>query len=544
MRPLALRAFVRPRCIVAATMVICATSSAAQNPTSATPADSVAWARVTYISGASVYLDAGSRAGLREGSVAEVVRGGARVAELVVAFISSSRASCTVRSGALPSIGDSVRFVPVVQVVVRSDSAPAARTSATPSRRVARRTPPIRGRLGVRYFQMNLTGETSSRLSQPAFDARLDGPNLGGSPLGLTVDVRAYRGSRTRPGADQPTERTSVTRVYQTALYWHRADSPTRVTLGRQFSSALASVGLFDGIAVDIDRVHWSAGAFSGTQPEPANFGFSSDVREAGGYLQWHNASGRGPNWSLTTGAVGSYARGEIDREFIYLQGMLNSRRFSLYAAEELDINRGWRSEAEGSATTPTSTYAMARWSLSDAFSIQGGFDSRRSVRLYRDFINPEIEFDDSFREGAWGGFMLSAFGSRLRASGDARISKGGAAGKATSYTGSLGVARLTPLGLGAQLRTTVYDGLMAAGTLRSASLEVNPYGVLRLQASAGMRDDHSPLTAGTDRRTTWFGGDADLGIGRSLYLMLSTYQESLAQQKSVHSQVSLSWRF
>lgn len=525
-------------------MVICATSSAAQNPTSATPADSVAWARVTYISGASVYLDAGSRAGLREGSVAEVVRGGARVAELVVAFISSSRASCTVRSGALPSIGDSVRFVPVVQVVVRSDSAPAARTSATPSRRVARRTPPIRGRLGVRYFQMNLTGETSSRLSQPAFDARLDGPNLGGSPLGLTVDVRAYRGSRTRPGADQPTERTSVTRVYQTALYWHRADSPTRVTLGRQFSSALASVGLFDGIAVDIDRVHWSAGAFSGTQPEPADFGFSSDVREAGGYLQWHNASGRGPNWSLTTGAVGSYARGEIDREFIYLQGMLNSRRFSLYAAEELDINRGWRSEAEGSATTPTSTYAMARWSLSDAFSIQGGFDSRRSVRLYRDFINPEIEFDDSFREGAWGGFMLSAFGSRLRASGDARISKGGAAGKATSYTGSLGVARLTPLGLGAQLRTTVYDGLMAAGTLRSASLEVNPYGVLRLQASAGMRDDHSPLTAGTDRRTTWFGGDADLGIGRSLYLMLSTYQESLAQQKSVHSQVSLSWRF
>lgn len=530
--------------MVATAVIMSATSVVAQTPATGTPADSVAWARVTYISGASVYLDAGSRAGLREGSVAEVVRGGAKVAELVVAFISSNRASCTLRSGTLPSIGDSVRFVPAIEIAARSDSTPKAPVSATPTRRAARRTPAIRGRLGVRYFQMNLTGSASSRLSQPAFDARLDGPNLGGSPLGLTVDVRAYRGSRTRPGADQSTERTSVTRVYQTALYWHRADSPTRVTLGRQFSSALSTVGLFDGIAIDIDRLHWSAGGFSGTQPEPATFGLSTDVRETGGYLQWHNAVGRGPTWSLTTGAVGSYARGEIDREFIYLQGVLNSRRFSLYAAEELDINRGWRSDAEGSATTPTSTYAMARWSLSDAFSVQGGFDSRRSVRLYRDFINPEIEFDDSFREGAWGGFMLSAFGNRLRASGDARVSKGGTAGKATSYTGSFGVARLTTLGLGAQLRTTVYDGLMAAGALRSASLEVSPYGVIRLQASAGMRDDHSPLAPDADRRTKWFGGDADLGLGRSLYLMLSTYQERQAQQKSIHSQVSLSWRF
>ena len=139
---------------------------------------------------------------------------------------------------------------------------------------------------------------------------------------------------------------------------------------------------------------------------------------------------------------------------------------------------------------------------------------------------------------------MLSAFESRVRASGDARVSKGGSAGKATSYTGSLGVARLTKLGLGAQVRTTVYDGSIASGTLRSASLEINPFGVLRLQGSTGVREDQSPLANATDRRTRWFGGDADVGIGRSLYLMVSTYQESLAQQKTVHSQVSVSWRF
>jgi hypothetical protein len=84
----------------------------------------------------------------------------------------------------------------------------------------------------------------------------------------------------------------------------------------------------------------------------------------------------------------------------------------------------------------------------------------------------------------------------------------------------------------------------MAAGTLRAASLEINPFGVLRVQGSAGVREDESPLSTATGRRTKWFGGDADMGIGRSLYLMVSTYRESLAEQKTVHSSVALSWRF
>ncbi|MFP5354684.1 MAG: hypothetical protein ACLGIK_05945 [Gemmatimonadota bacterium] len=69
---------------------------------------------MTYISGPSVYIDVGTRAGLHEGSRLQVMRGSSVIAELVVAYVSSSRASCTVSSSsAAVAVGDSARFTPV-----------------------------------------------------------------------------------------------------------------------------------------------------------------------------------------------------------------------------------------------------------------------------------------------------------------------------------------------------------------------------------------------------------------------------------------------
>ena len=50
-------------------------------------------ARVTYLTSASAYIDAGREAGLREGALVKVVRGGAVIGVLKVAFLSSRQAS-------------------------------------------------------------------------------------------------------------------------------------------------------------------------------------------------------------------------------------------------------------------------------------------------------------------------------------------------------------------------------------------------------------------------------------------------------------------
>jgi len=502
-----------------------------------------AWARVTYLSGPSVYLDAGTKAGLVAGSRLEVVRDHAVVAELVVAYVSSTRSSCTIASAtSTVRIGDSARFTPT-GIVARgtgettsSDSAPArlAQRQRSTSR-------PVRGRIGVRYLTMRQEGGgAASTLTQPAFDIRLDGRNVGGTPFGVSVDVRAYRQQHARASGSSL---TSSTRAYQTALLWSPVNSGTRVQVGRQFSSALSPVGLFDGVAIDVDRRHVSAGALSGSQPDPRSFGYSGEVREHGAYVQWHNAPSAAASWAATAGGIGSYTGGEIDREFAYLQGTFNNRHVSLYAAQEVDVNRGWKAEAEGGGTTPTSTFAMLRVSPTDAFTLFGGYDSRRSVRLHRDFLSPEVAFDDSFRQGMWGGASLHVLG-HLRANADIRSSRGGSAGTSSSYTGSVLVSRLTPLQLGAQLRVTRYTGDLASGGLRAASLDMRPFGTLRLEVSGGRRSDVRASAELSNQVTTWWGADADVGLGRSLYLMASAYRESGLVQRNLQSMLALTYRF
>jgi hypothetical protein len=72
----------------------------------------------------------------------------------------------------------------------------------------------------------------------------------------------------------------------------------------------------------------------------------------------------------------------------------------------------------------------------------------------------------------------------------------------------------------------------------------MNPFGVIRIEASAGTRDSSRPLDATSASHITWTGIDADLGIGRSVYLMLSTYRENGTNDHSLQSFVSLSYRF
>lgn len=497
------------------------------------------WTTVSYLSGSMVYLGAGTKQGVRTGMHLDVWRAGAVIAELAAEYTSSNQASGkVVRSTAPLAIGDSVRYLAVIDS--QPTAAPGiATTAATPRRRAINRHP-LRGRVGVRYLVVQ-TG-SGMTLTQPALDLRLDGQQIGGTNLGVAVDVRTQRSSYSSSALGTTLSPTSLNRVYQAALLWSRPGGAPRISIGRQFAGALSTIGIFDGVALDFDASRWSYGALVGAQPEAATFGLSGATREYGGYVQRHNAP-RSTPYSLTIGAIGSYTNGQIDREFGYLRGTYNSRRLSIFAAQEIDVNRGWKRQVEGSATTFTSTFLTAQVSATDGVSFYGGFDNRRSVRLYRDQINPEIAFDDAFRQGIWGGTSLTAL-RRVRLTADARSSSGGPEGTANSYTASLAINRLTPLHLGLRARTTRYSGQQSMGTLSSASVEMAPTATIRLEVSSGLRNTSYPLSGQAATRLTWTGVDADVGIGRRVYLMLSTYREAGAPDRTTQSYVALSYRF
>jgi hypothetical protein len=480
-------------------------------------------ARVTFLTTNSVYVSAGRADGLVVGSRVDVLHGARPVAQLTVAFLSTHQASCQVVSKVdSVSVGDTVRFVPVAAVgdSIVAVIAPAARQTV---RRPARSsTGRLRGRVGVYYLAVQQRDSFGGQFSQPSGDIRLTGVGLGGSPFGLTVDVRTRRLVQALPGS--PTSTRSQTRVYQASAIWQAAGSPLRFTTGRQYAPGISSVGLLDGASAEAAYARWDYGVFAGTQPELVNLDFSSDVAQLGGYLRRHNAPGSPQHWSMTVGASGSYFHGHTNREFLYLQANYLTRRVSLYAVQEVDYYRPWRRVNGEQAVSPTSTFANLQFQVTGALSLTAGVDNRRSVRLYRDVVNPLTEFDDAFRRGVWAG-LTTRVANHFRAGFDARTNHGGSNGAANTYTLALGAERLTPLGVSVRSRSTRYTTAGRDGWLHAASVGLEPFGRGSIQLTSGWRSEHD-TTAAPTLNVRWMSLDLDVSLARAVFVILSGYQE------------------
>ena len=525
---------------------------AQQAPAQPAPAttDSTRLSTVTYISGASVYVGAGRADGIREGTSLEVFRRGVVIATLRAVFLAShSTSGEIVSSTAPPAVGDSVRFHPVVEQTIAADSngAEAPVRPRTPSWKR-----PVRGHVGLRYLsisQPNLEGGAAS-FNQPSADVHLDATSRGGTTVGFVLDGRSRRTIGTRE--TQASALDQRTLVYEASLSMSHEGSGTRLSVGRQYSAALSSVSLFDGVTAELTQPRWGMGLFTGMQPDVATMNYSSAIQEAGGYVQVHNTPDGTVPWSVTTGAVDSRDLGQINREYGFTQVTLSSRIVTLYATQEVDFNRGWKRTAGEAAVTPTSTFATLSIRPVDELSIQGGVDNRRNVRLYRDYISPETEFDDAFREGVWGGANLSLF-HKIRIGGDARMSRGGVAGDAEYYTGSFGLGPLSPLGFDGRLRSTSFRTANSTGWLHSWSAGVDPFGVVRLEVNGGLRTQRLTVTPDTTTGLTpfiplsnarWIGASADISLGRSWYVLASGTRDGSGAELTNQLYCSLVFRF
>lgn len=488
---------------------------------------------VGYLAGPTIYVKAGREDGLAEGQRLRLIRADSVVATLVVQFLSSRQAACTVVEGSAEVVvGDTVRFT------ARADTTPAVVTGAPRPVRGRRRGPGLHGRMGARYLVAEEEGPGGG-FRQPSLDLRLDGSALGGTPLGLALDVRTRRTTSTLGSGGSTVD--GHTRVYRAAVSYRRPGSPLGFTFGRQYLSAVTAVSLFDGGLVEVQGARVAAGLFLGTEPT-ATLGVSSAVRDAGAYVQWHNRAGGQPSWSLTAGAVGSYEDGASNREFGFVQASLATRTLSLLAMQEIDYYRPWKVDQGEAPWSLTSSYVSgslrpARW-----ITLHGAWDSRRRVRLYRDATDPALAFDDAYRQGVWGGVTLRS--RRVWVGGDARRSRGGSAGEATAWTASGGIDRLTPLNLRLSGRATWYRTPTVLGRLFTGRVAAPVAAPLQLELQAGTRVEDSRLDGPAARRFTWWGGDADLTLAYSWYLSLSANREYGPDGAITQWYSGLTWRF
>jgi len=532
--------------------------AAAPDTMPAAPDTAAVLSSISFISGTEIYISAGRMDGLVEGSEVEVIRGDSAVATLRVKFLASHKSNTELVKGTPElALGDTVRFHRHVATQQIAMGAPIA---APRPRRLSGQG--LHGRIGSRYLRATTSTVSagqptgSNGFNQPSLDARLYGLAIGGTPLGVAIDLRARQTTTSSAGG---TNVDGHTRAYQAVLFWNAPDAKFRMAAGRQYLMYISSIGLFDGGLVELNGQHLSFGAFAGWEPDAATLQFSNAVHDYGAYLTLHNAPGGLTSSAFTLGAVGSYEGSTERREWGIAQANVNNRYVSLYLLQEVDYYRPWKLEgpnAESSAVSFTSQFANVSARPKPWLSINATYDKRRNVRLIRDFTNPETNFDDAYREGYGGGLQYS--GRHFYLGGDWRRSTGATVLGANSYTATLGANRVAPLGLGFSVRATWYQNqndssainpgsVQTDGHLYSGHVNFDPTNAVHVDLNGGVRQEDNPAFV-ERQKSTWYGVDLDVALARQWYLNLSGLRQKdpanpgTSQLTQIYS--GLTWRF
>ena len=488
------------------------------------------YARITYLTITTAYVNAGRDDGLRDSTRLDVIRSGKRVGTIRISFLASHQAAGDiVDTVSALVVGDSARYLPV--------AAPPTRVATGPGRTYSRsRGSSLYGTVGVEYF--SVTGD-GVRLSQPGLDVRAFG-GPAGSPLSIGLDLRERRVTTAAEGS--PTAVADESRVYQAVARWQTPGSPVRVGIGRQFVDGMPAVGLIDGLQIERAGPEWSTGAFAGTQPGLADLEVSGDIRELGAYVRRQGRPAAGGFWSVTAGASGSYQGWRTNREFFYFEARYFGPRLSGFLSQEVDYYRPWKRIAGQSAFSPTATFGDVRYQVSRAWSLEGGVDERRNVVLFQDAVSPESTFDAAFRRGAWLGTTIRP-GPHLLVDLDARASDGGSIGRTDSYTGALALERLGALGGAFRFRGTRYLSPGRTGWLGAVNVGIAPADRWRLAVDAGQRQESVTILPGT-QVTRWAGVDFDLSLAREWFGTVSFTRQRGALQDTDQLFLLFTYRF
>lgn len=507
--------------------------------------------KISYVTGGTVYLESGREDGLHEGDTLSVKRGDAEIARLKVAFLSSHRAACdTFKVVSELRVGDPIRFVAHDRTLVSAPTQPTQKialiTAPSPSvpmaKHARKEVSPLHGRVGARFLSVQDRGAAGSGgFTQPALDVLLNGSNMSGVPIDLALDARTRRTTTMISGGGITSD--ASTRIYRASLSLHDRTSKFRMTIGRQTNPTLASVSIFDGVLAEYGGTRYSAGLFSGTQPDPVQDNISSSIFEHGAYVEMHQRPLATRHWSLAVGGVTSTQDGQVNRDFLFTQAYYQTPNFSTSINQEVDVNRGWKLATGEQRLTPTSTFAMMRMQVAKPLSLNIGYDNRRNVRLYRDFVTPATQFDDLYRNGGWIGASLEA-GPHMRMDSDFRQRGGSPADRSTAWSSGVQFMRMGLWNLTMRGRYSEYSSVTLISRLTSFGASVDPVGSVHLEGSGGTRASINTGVTSASEMVRWYGADLDLTLARRWYVNANIEHDQGSVSNITQEYVGLSWRF
>ena len=377
---------------------------------------------VRYRSADTIYLDAGTAAGIDVGDRLEVLRGGRVIAEIEVIFTAERSASAKIlseRDAIQP--GDRARLLGDALPPPQSAVPPAAvpGTSQTspqtvPGTSTERSSENRRSRLSSTRVAgaVTLDQETFSSDEDRNFDRTVARLNLrvrdiAGTPLQFRLRGRSSEVSRDRALTGGVPESESRDRLYEAALIYDEPDGRFAVRAGRLGTSPFVGLGYLDGALAEV-RVGGglAVGGLYGRRPDLGELGFRSTGQKLGAFVRYEPPAGRERGETereLGLLLAGIREEGDlgVSREYVTVESRFGSgTRWSFFQHAEIDLNKDWRAQLAEDETqlSVLSLTALGRLTARGRLAIT--YDRFQRYFTEEDRELPEELFDRLWRQG------------------------------------------------------------------------------------------------------------------------------------------------
>ncbi len=526
---------------------------------------------VTHRSAETLYVGAGSVAGLAVGSRLEVVRGADVIAELEVLYAAERSASCRLlveRESVV--VGDLVRGIPAPRAgresaaEVELAERPASAASDPPDGAVERSTAPatlepapaaeartsrpvelaldeqpvvpIRwqpkrrggGVTGTRFsgtvgvdWESSQEGLGAETIEYGRLHGRLDLRlrDIGGLPYELRARLRTQQNRR---GSGEDLEIESRDRFYEFSLTFDPPQGRYAYRVGRMSASPFVGIGYFDGALGQFALSSiFEIGAFAGSSAEVDRAGFTTERQKYGVFGRFTaSTTDSGFPWEVVVAGIREHGLEDISREYVSLQSRYSAgSRWSFFQRAEIDLNRGWRAELSGSSSQLSNFSLSATARLSRYGRLSLAYDRFEQYRTEETRELPEDLFRDLQRQGVRANLQIGnprrlnfALTASLR-------DQAGEEAATFSYGFWVRHGRMTPLRLSLAFNYLAFSNQFTTGYLSTLRTSKHLKAGHQLDLTVGTRLSASELFAeDEDERTNWVRCRVWVELPKSLY--------------------------
>lgn len=428
-------------------------------------------ALVDQIAGTTIYLRAGKRAGLAAGDTVAVARdsAGAVVGRLTVIAATAERSVTTFAGPPFAVTRGQTLYLrsgvgaSALAAAGAGQGGPPGGAAAGGGAAVGRPGAGERGELGGGGAAQGagvVPGPTATGRVSLDLDLRRSVTTFGGGdpvsttrtfatpslwlqtavrdlPGGLSLDASARVSQRiSSPSIVDP---RTAPEIYEASLDKRFSEVPLDLRLGRFYSPYDPFGGYWDGLMLHYGST-FGGGVMAGFEPKRGNQAPQGELPKASAFLDYRSAAGASVGYDGTvsfTAMRPTTSSGLADHTFASVSQRLRLGRW--YLTQDAQVDRG----AAGTGWTVTRARVWASGPVTNELSVRGGV-SRYRPYLYWMSDSVLISYR---RDEARGGFTLRLPGAWVGA--DAAVDHDQGVGTGHTFSGYLGLARITPLDLG-----------------------------------------------------------------------------------------------